>query len=858
MAHLCRQTQEQHKSFWALYNSLDSQLVDGTCEYDRTRLRPTFIDEYVNAEWPSLSDRLSHPYDYLRPTSGARLKYLSLQSHTWIAQYLTSRLTPKQMDAIKNWFAIHSRKPWYKYCCGDVTSTHHNKLAPMVLYKQYLIYPCLNGEQQLVYDRLFEACRDGLAMCLDANPGTGKTFLISALAQVLSPKWSTQYIVYTKNLSLDLADVKCLNTMTCCKFLMRTLQIPFSTACNLWNLKLDKFCDDLDENSFITNTYILFWVVRTIWSHLQRSVCKFLIIDEYTVLSPWFIVALLLVAKLYNFPILFIGDQFQQNSMNKSVHHQFNNYLLLRRLLPPAQLLTMSISMRQSADMQFQLKIAQITNMLQQLSRGNDLRLSYDLKYKIFELFIDKFLLLEDYSALYLAQYHRLIKQRLKRCADSLMPQASPPPTMSTAINVQNPIKNNDKKNANDATKTTEAHKYISEYRYTRKIYRLIPTTTTGSTAAASNNFLSRRQQINGGRGENNEICFDDDHSGNNNNDTKCYRKSMLERTANLLYPLPFIETVYKYPANLMLVPALSYIYSNEHGQQTTVKFVRRLTDNSILVTDYKSGRPFKVARTLVADTNHQTEHVKWLEHQISEFDQKDVLLQHKHERYKAQHGSIRIDYELYQFPLRMYATTYHGAQGLTLDVPKIELCIDAISLNSLYVGLTRIRRESQLGKLHSESLMDFVTTLYYDDDYYYKIAKKTFAVVGPGMLKRVLGTGAAAAEATNSGPGDLISAAVDNKQTTCERVKFQETVSVNRFNAKNNTNIKIFKRLYESKTTPDSTIDPTQITTALLTIAGIVEQRPTIINVSPELFNTKVVPITRLVFANHLRQPKP
>nr|WOZ57649.1 helicase 2 [Menippe mercenaria nudivirus] len=79
-----------------------------------------------------------------------------------------------------------------------------------------------------------------------------------------------------------------------------------------------------------------------------------------------------------------------------------------------------------------------------------------------------------------------------------------------------------------------------------------------------------------------------------------------------------------------------------------------------------------------------------------------------------------------YQFPLKENINTYHAAQGLTIASSKIELDIDCNSVNSFYVGITRIKNSDQLIKIHSNDLMSLAYTRYKNDDYYYKIVNYT------------------------------------------------------------------------------------------------------------------------------------
>lgn len=80
---------------------------------------------------------------------------------------------------------------------------------------------------------------------------------------------------------------------------------------------------------------------------------------------------------------------------------------------------------------------------------------------------------------------------------------------------------------------------------------------------------------------------------------------------------------------------------------------------------------------------------------------------------------------ELWQFPLRPYALTYHAALGRTIEKVKVELSIEHFA-NFLYIGLSCVRHESDIYKIHDEqNLLSYMVTDYMenvrnDTEYYY------------------------------------------------------------------------------------------------------------------------------------------
>lgn len=87
---------------------------------------------------------------------------------------------------------------------------------------------------------------------------------------------------------------------------------------------------------------------------------------------------------------------------------------------------------------------------------------------------------------------------------------------------------------------------------------------------------------------------------------------------------------------------------------------------------------------------------------------------------------------ELWQFPLRPYTLTYHAALGRTIEKVKVELSIEHFA-NFLYIGLSCVRHESDIHKIHDEqNLLSYMVTDYMenvrnDTEYYYNCPVITY-----------------------------------------------------------------------------------------------------------------------------------
>ncbi|CAD1481015.1 unnamed protein product, partial [Heterotrigona itama] len=86
----------------------------------------------------------------------------------------------------------------------------------------------------------------------------------------------------------------------------------------------------------------------------------------------------------------------------------------------------------------------------------------------------------------------------------------------------------------------------------------------------------------------------------------------------------------------------------------------------------------------------------------------------------------IKYTDELWQFPLRPYTLTYHAILGQTLKEEQVELNADCFYANFMYIGLSCIRHESDIHKIHDQDVAGYLVTEYMenvrnDTTYYYR-----------------------------------------------------------------------------------------------------------------------------------------
>ena len=474
--------------------------------------------------------------------------------------------------------------------------------------KLYLTYKTLSEEQKKVFLDIHNtiASSSNSILCIDAGPGTGKTFIIASLA--ITCKINPCYMVYTRKLERELAKLCTIHSFTNCKFLMDSLDISFCKQKALWNSKKNghymTICEKIHDILALTNRIQL------------PASSDLYILDEYSVVSPMFIFFLYCLSIKWNLHILFVGDRFQQSSINKSIFHCLGNFVLIQTLTTKQYLLDKRI--RQNDDISFQEKLKLVTNnLLLKNYCGTDISMNFALKYALYEIFKPHFSLPESFSTIYLAQYHKDIKKRLLRYV--------------------NKLKHGTFRLAYVCTKTKNRDK-------------------------GNDNFVE-------------------------------LRKDGVEK-----------DTRGKFLPYLVLVKGQYYNYIANSAQQMVVEYLGLYKEDSKIVVVRDISNQYGIflvkPRSISPEFMH-TEQIKWLK-------------------------TYYTNSTIYQYPLLARTFTYHAAQGITIQEDIVELNIDTATLNSFYVGLTRLKKLSQLGKIHTKDFLNLVVTDFFNDAYYYKLSYYT------------------------------------------------------------------------------------------------------------------------------------
>lgn len=500
---------------------------------------------------------------------------LSIQSH----QQLKAKIkdADKMSNYIRNKYKLYFESVWMD--------------CPLQLQ---IILNSLNEDQKKVYFGIFNNLRreGGSVSTLDAGPGTGKTFLTACILLVY--KKSATYMVYTNRLSESMNELFFTGqSLTCCKFLMNFLDLSYAKVKYMWYLKGKELHEKCEEIQEIAKGH--------------KPFHSFYIVDENSVVSPFFIYFMTCLREYHGIHLMFIGDRYQQIPINATKYHMEPNYSLLN--LVSDTVFNLTVNIRQDQDPTFVNLLKDFTQKFQ----DNNKHMNFAIKYFFYNALRSKFHAKEDFEATFFAQHHVVLKERIDRYEKKLQDNKSD---------------------------------YIRSFLYVR--------------------------------------------SGK--------RRTELE-------PMMEIEEITKFKPYIILVKNEEYTYA---PNSTTCMTVKLIDIGSVYLKVY---------------CQELQRHIKIKKIPLNIYFSSEQLIAKINE----------LGYTCaYQFPLKEKISTYHAAQGLTIASKKIELDSDCRSINSFYVGLTRIKNLDQLTKIHSKELLSLAYTHFRNDDYYYKVVVHERAKVDP------------------------------------------------------------------------------------------------------------------------------
>lgn len=447
-----------------------------------------------------------------------------------------------------------------------------------------IILNSLNEDQKRTFFNIFDNLQkpEGSISTIDAGPGTGKTFLTACI--LMTCNLSSVYMVYTNRLSESMNELFFDGkSLTCCKFLMNFFDWNYAKVKYMWYLREKTFEEKCEE---IEN-----------WSQRKKPFHQLYIIDEDSVISPFFIYFMCTLQKYHRIHLIFIGDRYQQIPINATKYHMEPNYSLLK--IVSNNVFGLNINIRQNQDLSF-------VNILKEFItqfNDNNKNMNFAIKAFFYDHLKQKFHSKEDFEATFFAQHHIILKNRIDRYEQYLQ-----------------------------KNKIT----YKQAYLHVR----------TGK------------------------------------------KRSQLE-------PLQEIEEITKFKPYITLVINEDYTYA---PNSTTCMIVNLKEIHPIYLKVYsRELKRFILIKKIPLNIYFASEQL------IAKITELGYTC-------------------AYQYPLREKISTYHAAQGLTIASSKIELDIDCKSINSFYVGITRIKDLKQLTKIHTKEMLSLAYTSFKKDEYFYKI----------------------------------------------------------------------------------------------------------------------------------------
>lgn len=264
----------------------------------------------------------------------------------------------------------------------DKTSSFENGLFRDSQFLEAIKKP-LKHDQVKVFDTLVNEIGKGhLLFTLDAGPGTGKSFLVNSFVQALT--CDPCYIVYSHNLLQ----------------LIKPLDMIASTTASF-------LCNQLKWSYFKT-MYMFQGPNEKVIENVKHCIATYqvdqpiIILDEYSVVSPWFLVTLLVYCYRTRKVLLLVGDSYQQKSLECHASLRSTNLTLLKEC---SIYLTLTQNLRQQNDPILQSQIETIKTWV-----GPSLSIEHGKL--LAQMFESKLNVPDDFSLPFLSQFHTRIKAR--------------------------------------------------------------------------------------------------------------------------------------------------------------------------------------------------------------------------------------------------------------------------------------------------------------------------------------------------------------------------------------------------------------------------------------------------------------
>ncbi|XP_078046723.1 na[+]-dependent inorganic phosphate cotransporter isoform X1 [Augochlora pura] len=262
----------------------------------------------------------------------------------------------------------------------------------------------LSNIQMAVFHTLHEIINQKAPkiILIDAPSGTGKTHILSSLAQYDETK--THFAVFRRDQASELL-LRQIDAFTYVSYNMHNFKLNYVEALKMFDV------GGLDN----VDTLFKFITYAANYAYIS-DVVKTVILDAYTIVSPLMLLLLYIVSLKYKITLIFAGNRLQLSSINTcSQLHNRNNFDLIE-LFQDLTINELTANLR-SDDKNFIEKVSSFRDMIASYKAKKTVPFHFNLRYFLYTLFRNKFdpRIQENFAALYMASFHHNITQRLYR-----------------------------------------------------------------------------------------------------------------------------------------------------------------------------------------------------------------------------------------------------------------------------------------------------------------------------------------------------------------------------------------------------------------------------------------------------------
>ncbi|OAD51896.1 hypothetical protein WN48_04058 [Eufriesea mexicana] len=261
-------------------------------------------------------------------------------------------------------------------------------------------YKQLSQQQKTVYEdisKFLKAKKNGVIV-IDTLSGTGKTFLLSTLARSYSR--SAKFVIFRKDQASRIS-LNNIDTYTYISFVMHYFSLTYKHAIRMFRT------NSLDNVAELYNLIVYS-------KKFVDNTSKIIVLDIYTIPPPSLLILLYIVSLKNQLHLIFAGSSVQLETIHKSPFHDESNFFIIQIMgdLIINNKLPKSIRI---CDSVLEYKMSRFSQILKQYKTAGNVPFHYNIRYALYCLFRSKYFVEERFDTIYIAQTHKIIKNRMHR-----------------------------------------------------------------------------------------------------------------------------------------------------------------------------------------------------------------------------------------------------------------------------------------------------------------------------------------------------------------------------------------------------------------------------------------------------------